>query len=192
MSRVERFVFLYRKTKINEVVALESRRNILWVGIAEVDFDWSPFPSGYRSMEDCDVRNETCDRVNSVENDYPNPEGDEDGISKTVNSMKRVHTDGRLLDDEWEEGEIRNDDDIGAEKAAVLEMESMEREPLPETSTQVVETPVIEARSLGEYPNHGELQLSPMIECQWVDGNYDPHVDHPTDGTDLDASKEKN
>ncbi|CAH1453373.1 unnamed protein product [Lactuca virosa] len=134
-----------RKTKINEVVAVESKRYILWVGIAEVDFDWSPFPSGYWLMEDCDVQNEICDRVNSVENDYSNPEGDEDGISEKVNSTRRDPTDGRLLDDEWEEGEIQNDDDIGADKAAVSEMGSMERESSPETWMQVAETPVTEA-----------------------------------------------
>ncbi|CAH1446050.1 unnamed protein product [Lactuca virosa] len=107
-----------RKTKINEEVVVDSNKKILRVGIVEVDFVWSPFPSGPGINDECDGKIGTPDMVNSNGMADLDSGEDEDGISETVVSPACDPTDRGLSSEELEEGEFRYDCNIKDGKEA--------------------------------------------------------------------------
>ncbi|CAH1448167.1 unnamed protein product [Lactuca virosa] len=168
-------VLTKRKIRINEEVAVEFNKNIIKVGISEVDFEWSPFPSCNWSMDDYDGHDRSGDLENLEKNEDSNSEDKDEGISETIISSGWKPINGGLPEDELEEGEFRHGEFTEDE---VMEAMDVRREPSPEIRTWVGETPICEARPSGGDPTHGEFQPTPTDKCQRVDRGDDQLVDH--------------
>ncbi|CAH1444121.1 unnamed protein product [Lactuca virosa] len=121
-------VLTKRKIRINEEVAVKFNKNILKVGISEVDFEWSPFPSCNWSMDDYDGHDRSGDLENSEKNEDSNSEDEDEGILETIISSGWKPTNGGLPEDDLEEGEFRHGEFTGD---VVMEAKDVRREPSP-------------------------------------------------------------
>lgn len=164
-------VLTERKTKINKEVVVDSNKKILRVGIVEVNFAWSPFPSGPGINNECDGKTRTPNMANSDGMADQESEEDEDGISETVVSPACDPTDRGLSSEELEEGEFRYDCNIGDGKEAAPERMSVDSEASPGSGS-----PESDAGQPNCASEAGETQPSPIINCQRVDWNSEPNV----------------
>ncbi|CAI9303088.1 unnamed protein product [Lactuca saligna] len=99
-------VLTKRKIRINKEVEVEFNKNILKVGISEVDFKWSPFPSGNWSMDDYGGHDRSGDLENLEKNEDSNSEDEDEGILETNISSGWKPTNGGLPEDELERRRI--------------------------------------------------------------------------------------